>query len=239
VIRAEQMKALESLKVQVNAPVGGEPAAPALNLSKLKTVRYRVVQPDDSSISIRLSIPTMWTDAPKGTRKLSAMVSGKWEAIGKVDPDGTVHIWKKAGQSLTERVTTALTTLVNADDDLVYILAYAMIGSECGFCGLQLDTAESLSVGYGKTCAKNHGLPWGAKAVPAKVLLAKAFAAGKTGVPQQPAEIQHMADNMAIYDDTDAAAPFVDGTGAILRTVNLADELAALADMANDAAAGN
>lgn len=155
------------------APKSVEAVGPALNISKVRTARFRVVAEDETSIALRISVPTMWTDAPKGTRKLSVRTAEGWTTVGKVSPEGDVNVFKKAGAALEARVRQALTTLANADDDLVYILAFALEGNECGFCGLELDTQESLLVGYGPTCAKKHDLPWGAKAVPAKVLLAK------------------------------------------------------------------
>jgi len=230
-----------------------KPAAPVattasleLNVAKVRTARFRVVADDSQSIAVRLSVPTMWTDAPKGTRKLSVRQADGWSTVGKISPAGDVQIFKKAGPTLEARVRQALTTLANADDDLVYILAYAMEGSECGFCGKELDTVESLTVGYGPTCAKKFGLPWGAKAVPAKVALAKAGLA--------PAEVETITvkagrtydeifgQQKADYDlqyDTDGAV--VTGAGVILRpkAASYADDLAADADLANDLAAGN
>ena len=38
---------------------------------------------------------------------------------------------------------------------------YGKMTGRCCFCHLQLTDAKSLAVGYGKTCAKNYGLPWG------------------------------------------------------------------------------
>ena len=164
VVRAEAKPAAPKAET---LPVAGA------NISQVRTARFRVVAADGTSIAVRLSIPTMWTDAPKGTRKISTRTAEGWTTVGKADPQGTVNIFKKVNTILAHRVLDALETLQNADDDLVYILAYAMEGGECGFCGLELDTVESLTVGYGPTCAKKHDLPWGAKAVPAKVLLAK------------------------------------------------------------------
>jgi len=40
----------------------------------------------------------------------------------------------------------------------------ALIGKRlgaCCFCARQLETAESLAVGYGPVCAESYGLPWG------------------------------------------------------------------------------
>jgi len=218
VVRADAAK-VEKPKATVETAV-----ADTLNVAKVRTARFRVVPDQGASIAIRLSIPTMWTDAPKGTRKLSVRQADGWMTVGKVAPEGTVNIFKKAGPALEARVRQALEILANADDDLVYILDYAMDGSECGFCGLELDTAESLSVGYGPTCAKKHDLPWGAKAIPAKVLLAKLEAAAEAKL------------------DVDTDGAVITGAGLVLRPVDdypTADDLAAAADLANDVAVGN
>ena len=199
--------------------------APALNVSKVRTARFRVVPDDGQSIAIRLSIPTQWTDAPKGTRKLSVRQADGWLTVGKVTPGGEVQVFKKAGPALEIRVRQALFILANADNDLVYILDYAMEGNSCGFCGLDLDTAESLSVGYGPQCAKKHDLPWGAKAVPAKVILAKAGLAAKP--------------DYDIQTDTDGAVVSLAGFKLRPSVYSEADDLAVAADLANDQAVGN
>lgn len=41
--------------------------------------------------------------------------------------------------------------------------AYGHDNDECVFCGKHLDDPRSNNVGYGPTCAKNNGLPWGVK----------------------------------------------------------------------------
>lgn len=180
------------------------------NVSKVRTARFRVVAADGNSIALRISVPTMWTDAPKGTRKLSVRTYEGWSTVGKIDPNGAVNIFKKVDDTLKYRTLDALETLQNADDDLVYILAYAMEGSECGFCGLELDTVESLTVGYGPTCAKKHDLPWGAKAVPAKVLLAK------EGLVPSEVEAPKVAKTYEeIFPETPAAPTLDDLTAAV------------------------
>jgi hypothetical protein len=221
VVRAEA-------KPKVEAVVAEQPVAGA-NISKVRTARFRVVAADGASIAVRISIPLQWTDAPKGTRKISARTAEGWMTVGKAQPNGTVNVFAKIDALLKARVLEALETLQEADDDLVYILAFGLEGGHCGFCGLELDTQESLKVGYGKKCAANHGLPWGEKAVPAKVLLAKAGLA------------QVEADDDAKYDvDTDGAV--ITGAGVVLRPLtssDWADDLAVAADLANDVAAGN
>ena len=222
VVRAECTPKVEKVAVAT-------PGVATLNVAKVRTARFRVVGDDGLSIAVRLSVPTQWTDAPKGTRKLSVRQADGWMTVGKVAPDGAVNVFKKAGQPLEARIRQALTILANADDDLVYILDYAMEGAECGFCGLDLDTAESLSVGYGPTCAKKHDLPWGAKAVPAKVVLAKA------GLAEAPAKTARTYEE--IFDDDGAV---ITGGGIVLRKVtDEYDDLAGAADLANDVAAGN
>lgn len=243
ILNVMRANAAQAAKVIAQASVANEKSPLALNVAAVRTARFRVVQDDDQSISIRLSVPTMWADAPKGTRKISAMVSGEWQTVGKVQPSGDVSIFKKAGLPLEMRVRKALSTLANADDDLVYILAYAMVGNVCGFCGKELDTAESLSVGYGPKCAKTNSLPWGDKAVPAKVLLAKAKLAS--------AAVDATVGGQGIAAKAAAAMPVVDGFGGIkIRKMpaNLnnvwggtaeADDLAVAGDLLNDVAAGN
>ena len=218
VVRADAAKAEKAKAPQTVA----QAVADTLNVASVRTARFRVVPDDGKSIAVRLSDALQWTDAPKGTRKISVRQADGWTGVGKVNPDGSVVIWKKAGVYASP-VRQALTILANADDDLVFILDYAMEGGHCGFCDLELDTAESLTVGYGPTCAKKHNLPWGAKAIPAKVLLAKSEAAAEA----------------ALDTDTDGA---VITPSLILRPLtrsDWADDLAAAADLANDVAAGN
>jgi hypothetical protein len=219
VVRAEAKPA----KVEAAAPLAGA------NISKVRTARFRVVAPDGDSIALRISVPTMWTDAPKGTRKISARGADGWETVGKADPNGTVKLFNKIGPVKAGRVADALETLQNADDDLVYILAYAMEGSECGFCGLELDTVESLTVGYGPTCAKKHDLPWGAKAVPAKVLLAK------EGLVPSEVEAPKVAKTYEeIFPETPAAPSVADLKAAVEAAKKALAE--AVGDEADDAA---
>ena len=44
---------------------------------------------------------------------------------------------------------------------------HGKLTGRCCFCNIALDKAESTAVGYGRTCAKNYGLPWGKKKVAA------------------------------------------------------------------------
>lgn len=46
-------------------------------------------------------------------------------------------------------------------DPIAYATDYGRKTGHCCFCGHILETAESISVGYGPICAEHYGLPWG------------------------------------------------------------------------------
>jgi len=48
-----------------------------------------------------------------------------------------------------------------AADPLAYARAYGLETKECCFCATELTDPRSRAAGYGPTCAKNYGLPWG------------------------------------------------------------------------------
>jgi hypothetical protein len=75
---------------------------------------------------------------------------------GRIDPDGGWHpardIPERISSHLSEMQISGVTTFL------------AELGREqgyCLFCGRELNTPESLSVGYGPICAAHFGLPWG------------------------------------------------------------------------------
>lgn len=65
----------------------------------------------------------------------------------------------------TEIVTPDVTQLLKdlAQNPAEMAALYGHQTSNCCFCGLQLTTSESVTVGYGPICADNFGLPWGIK----------------------------------------------------------------------------
>ena len=70
-----------------------------------------------------------------------------------------------SGNGKYDHNVEALAELVNLSDKSgTELLAEigVMLGS-CCYCGKDLSTAESRTVGYGPSCAKRHGLPWGHK----------------------------------------------------------------------------
>ena len=109
--------------------------------------------------------------------------------VAHITSDGEFRLWRSCVGALRSRVTDGVQVLDQAktqDEWLIAGLAFAQEGSQCFICGRDLDTRESLTAGYGPTCADKHGLPWGAKAVPMSVRLAQASAASApaAAVPQ-------------------------------------------------------
>lgn len=146
------------------------------NVAEVKDSRYRVVQPDGKSLSVRIGPATWAQDKPKGTRGISYLGQGaEWQFAGFVDLDGNFRIIGRERRMLASlrQAFEVLVKSVREGNWLVHALAFSMEGSVCCFCGRDLDTAESISVGYGPICAAKYGLPWGEVAEPASVVLAR------------------------------------------------------------------
>ena len=148
-------------------------------LSTVPDGRYRVTLADGDHLAIKLQLAG--TDSKlAGARIISTRINGdEWMGVAHITPAGELKLWRSLQGALRARVTISINTLDDAkaeDAWLVAGLAFAQEGSQCFFCGRDLDTPESLLVGYGPTCADNHGLPWGDKATPMSVRLAQAEA---------------------------------------------------------------
>jgi len=158
------------------APKGGAEAGPALpNAKDVPSGRFRVSLADGASTAIRLDSAAWAQDKPKGTRCIAIRTAEGWTNLGFVEINGEIKLWAR-GRPHLARLAPALLTVAEGVSDgtwLIYALSYAQEGRECSFCGLDLDAPESLKVGYGETCAKKRGLPWGAKAEPLAVALAR------------------------------------------------------------------
>lgn len=81
---------------------------------------------------------------------------------GRVDRDGK---WSPSRQT-TEGKMTALTDLLVrlSQEPAKTASEYGRLTGNCMFCVKPLKDARSTQVGYGQTCAKRVGLPWGQKA---------------------------------------------------------------------------
>lgn len=70
----------------------------------------------------------------------------------------------KDGGLLARPNADILAELILMDQDPVeFASLYGHRTGACCFCGRHLETAESVTVGYGPICAGHYGLPWGRK----------------------------------------------------------------------------
>lgn len=83
--------------------------------------------------------------------------SNTW--FGKVTPEGQ---WMPSGRvSAATQASVATLLAALAADPAGTAAAYGRLTGKCCFCSKGLTDARSTQVGYGGTCAKNYGLPWG------------------------------------------------------------------------------
>lgn len=75
--------------------------------------------------------------------------------FGRIDPTGALT----AAHAMTSEVLDLLRRFATDPAGTGSVIGKA-IGA-CCFCSRQLETKESLAVGYGPVCAENYGLPWG------------------------------------------------------------------------------
>lgn len=85
---------------------------------------------------------------------------GTW--FGRVSPDGKWSPSGRVSQATQASVQTLLSAL--AQDAAATAAKYGKLTGQCCFCAKPLTDARSTEVGYGGTCAKNYGLPWGTPA---------------------------------------------------------------------------
>lgn len=103
---------------------------------------------------------TQRTEIPEGIhvdargRYVLVATSNKGYRFGKV--------WNGNGFRYERGATSGLdaATVITAEQAATFGHTF----HRCVFCCRDLTTAESTAVGYGPVCAKQHGLPWGAKA---------------------------------------------------------------------------
>lgn len=76
---------------------------------------------------------------------------------GRIDHEGVFHTSGKCDQDVADAINEF------AKDPIQAAKAYGHITGNCCYCGKKLTDARSTEVGYGATCAKNWGQPWGEK----------------------------------------------------------------------------
>lgn len=79
---------------------------------------------------------------------------------GRVMKDGSYTPSDKAATMFTA-ISERLTAF--AADPAAVAAEHGRLTGRCCFCNLHLSDERSTAVGYGKTCARHFGLPWGVK----------------------------------------------------------------------------
>jgi hypothetical protein len=176
------------------------PIVTGLDLRTAPNGRFRVVLDDKATFVLSLEDATWATNKPKGTRSAGIRIGSKFQFAGFVDLNGQLAVSRKVepyDEALLMRSLKVLLDGVRDGSWMVWALNYTQDCKQCSFCGTELDDPKSLRVGYGPTCAKKNGLPWGEKAEPMAVILQRAGLATK-------------ATLAAIADETKAAATTAD-----------------------------
>lgn len=176
-------------------------------LANVPDGRYRVTLVDGDHLAVRIALAGKDSKLA-GARIVSTRSGGdEWMGVAHISSNGSFKVWRSAHGALGDRVSNAIEILDQAKDQdgwLIHGLAFAQHGRQCFYCGRDLDTPESLAVGYGPVCAAHLGLPWGAKAIPMAVRLAQAEAAQAASTEAAPAE---KIDLMLDIEDDDQDLP--------------------------------
>ena len=207
-------------KPQTTPAAAPAPARRAV-LADLPDGRYRVTLVDGESIALYVKQASSESKLA-GSRVIGTRSGGdEWMGVAHIPSDGSLRLWRSCVGALRGRVQDAVDVLDRAktqDEWLVAGLAFAQEGSQCFICGRDLDTPESLTAGYGPTCADKHGLPWGRKAIPMSVRLAQAAAAtvGETASP-------HLDPETGALESADELLDLVAATRPVTAPVSLAE----------------
>ena len=117
-------------------------SVPALS----ETIRISVAGPK-AKASGTLNVTSMTQKAQNG-----------WDLFyGRVNLDGTFESFKSEGVEIAKRLAEF------AADPAHVAGEHGRLTGNCCFCHLPLKDERSTAVGYGSTCAKHYGLPWGSK----------------------------------------------------------------------------
>jgi hypothetical protein len=113
---------------------------------KLKQVRF--------TITVNGAEYTFSLAKPNSTNPGYIYVKKFGDYIGKISPNNDFTL-SNGGNADRDNI------LEFSADPAKFAAAHGHTTGSCCFCNYKLTTKESLSVGYGPTCAHNYGLPWG------------------------------------------------------------------------------
>lgn len=121
----------------------------------LKYPKLNLLLPDEEKTPIKLNIAGERSCRPG----LINIVTADRVWLGRVDEQGNWdhrddgHDYATVGKFLKRL----------SQDPATVAAEYGHVTGCCTFCSRPLTDNKSLTVGYGPVCAKNYGLPWGAK----------------------------------------------------------------------------
>lgn len=79
--------------------------------------------------------------------------------FGRVLTSGSYEPSRRTDAAVTAKIASRLREL--ASEPAKVASEFGRLTGNCCFCNRALEDERSTAVGYGKTCAKNFGLPWG------------------------------------------------------------------------------
>jgi Family of unknown function (DUF6011) len=121
-----------------------------------KHLKYPKVRLESSIGQVQLSVASKNAKYPGS---ISIVIASQCRGfVGRIRQGGMVDI-NRNGEDIKAKILDFLTEFNK--DPVKMAVEYGKLHSHCCFCALPLKTKESLAVGYGDTCAKHYGLPWG------------------------------------------------------------------------------
>lgn len=141
-------------------PVGGLGAIVELLQRAGQTLKYPKITVQAGDLDLRLSIAGARSRAPGSVNVTCTTRSFDDRTYyGRIGRDGVFAPSLNLAPETRSAIVAALQSLAN--DPAQAAAAYGRRTGACCFCNLALSDAGSVASGYGKTCAKKYGLPWG------------------------------------------------------------------------------
>jgi hypothetical protein len=120
-----------------------------------------VLSVPDAGMAIRLNVAGERAQVPGSITVLESNGTGSdgREWLGRITTDGTYQPSRSANGR-----TTAITSRLRAFacEPAKVAAEHGKLTGACCFCNRSLSDDRSTAVGYGRTCSKHFGLPWGA-----------------------------------------------------------------------------
>ncbi len=139
-----------------------EPIVALIQQAKSK-LKWPSILLGDSDTQMRVSVAGSMSKCPGAINvtSIDRDADGRRTWFGRIHPTGQYEPAMKLSKAETDKIGALLVCF--AEDPAGVAASYGHRTGHCCFCNLKLDDERSTAVGYGKTCAKNWGMPWGSK----------------------------------------------------------------------------